>query len=118
MIITTVTLITLLLFGSSDHLFFIDKLESGIKQALADDKPRRKELLAELKDAKKRHKAFRKERRRALDTFIEMNGERGTTHEEMSEFFDQIMQQRLEYQREMIGFRLSLSSESATTSGR
>jgi hypothetical protein len=96
--------------GDGGDIFFIADVEAGVKQALVDDKPRRKEILAELKAATKEAKALGKVRKGHLATFTEMNASRATTQQDMTDFFARMLEERVDYQDGMFDVRIELAS--------
>ena len=105
MLITT--LVILLFFGGAQQNFLIDNLEKGIKKVI-DDKDRKKEILAELKDAKSVIKAFNKAGKASRKEFKAMSADRETSRKALEEIQEVLREKRQAMQHESIEARLSL----------
>ena len=110
MIIGTITLISMLFFGGIQQYFFVDKLEKGIKQ-FVEEKDRRKEILADLKNSKSTIDAFNKERKSNLKVFYAMNLNRDTKVNELEDFFKLSADERKLFQDKLINERLLVVSK-------
>ena len=109
MIISTIALLTLL-FGSVSETFMVDKLEKGVKQYVVD-KERKKEITAELKEVTKYVKAFNKKRKGDLKKFQELNFGRNASRHDFSDFFDELMKERKDFQEKVLSDRVRLSKK-------
>ena len=105
MLITT--LVILLFFGGPQQSFLIDNLEKGIKKVI-DEKDRKKEILAELKDAKRLIKVFNKAGKASRKEFKALNADRETSREALEEIQEARRKKRLAMQHESIEARLSI----------
>ena len=108
MIIGAVALV-LILFGGGLDTFFISELEKGVKEYV-QDKDRRDEIQAGIKDTKKNIKAFNKERKSYFKQFKKLNISRATTSAELDDFSDQMLTYRKAFQHRMIDDRLQLAA--------
>lgn len=107
MLIGLFTLISIFLFGGGNEYFLVDKLEKGVKEYVVD-KERKKEITADLKDAAKHIKAYDKKRNNRFKDFLQLNSNRETTEKELDTFFDQLMQERKEFQEYIINRRVEI----------
>ncbi len=110
MIVATITVIALLFGGGVNEIFFIDKLEKGVKEYVID-KERQKDILADLKKTKKLFKKFNKERKARFKTYKKINSSRIATREELIDFYDELNKERIEFQDELIDDRLTVSKK-------
>ena len=97
----------MLFFSGLQEVNFIDTMEKGVKQVIGD-KERSKEILTDLKDIKAIFKAFDKDRKVKLKEFHAMNLDRDFLHEDMTEFFDAIMEERVALQEDVTGRRFAV----------
>ena len=107
MIVGLATLISILFFGGVSETFLVDKLEKGVKQYVLD-KERKKEITADLKVSVKYIKAFNKERKSKFKSFQDLNANRLTSREELTLYFDELMNDRKHFQERVIGDRISI----------
>lgn len=107
MIVGTITLLTILFFGGVQQIFFIDKLEKGVKQYVLD-KDRSKEIQSDLKESKAFIKAFNKDRSSKIKQFHTMNMDRDLHREDMLEFFEERVKERVLFQEEVLNQRIKV----------
>lgn len=107
MIVGTITLLTMLFFGGINEMFLIDKLEKGVKEYVIE-KNRQKDILADLKTAKKFVEQYNKGRKTQLKEFKELYKNQATNDEALKAFFDVLHKERLVFQDEVIDYRLSI----------
>lgn len=109
MIIATVTALSILFFGGFD-IFFIDELEKGVKKYV-EDKDRRKELLASLKETKKKGKDYNKNRKKKFKEFKTFFVQPETSSEEFDSFFSDLADVQEAYQKELIEERVKITAQ-------
>ena len=110
MIIGIATLIVTLFGGGSLDVFFIDKIEQGIKKEV-DDKGRKKDLQSDLKAYTKNVKEFNKVLKNQLKDLRKKNLEKTISEEWYVEFYESRMQERIDLQKEFIEQRISLQQK-------
>lgn len=110
MIIGLLTLLMSMFGMGSVEVFYLDKLEEGIKKEIVD-KDRRQELQDELKEYSKTSKEFRKVLKGDLKELRQKNLDRNTTMEWYETFYDSRMKERLELQETFIEKRISLQEK-------
>lgn len=110
MIIGTITLITILFFGSPQEIFLIHKMDKGVKTHV-EDKERRKSILTDLKAAEKEVKAFRKKRKKALKGFAKKNMDRSLKRADFQKMYDELHAERLALQDRIINKRVTLQKQ-------
>jgi len=110
MTVGTITLITILFFGGVSEYFLVDKLEKGVK-IYVEDKERQKEILADLKVSKAFIKEFNKKRKSQLKSFKQLNADRITTKEQLTDFFNQLIKERLAFQERIISDRINVANK-------
>ena len=110
MIIGLATLISILFFGGISETFLVDKLEKGAKQYIVD-KERKKEITAELKEASKYIKAFNKKRKAQMKAFQDLNLNRDASRKDFSDFFDELIKERKQFQEKVLSNRVSLAKK-------
>lgn len=107
MIIGLVTLFALIFGGGSVDVFYIDKIEKGVKKYVTD-KDRKAELNGYLKEYQTTYKAWNKEAKTDLKEFKLRNLDREGSIEWYESFFESRKIQRVELQKKYIGYRLKL----------
>jgi hypothetical protein len=107
MIVGTLALIALLFSGGVNEIFFIDKLEKGVKEYVID-KDRQKDILVDLKTTKKQIEDFNKDRKSQFKKFKELYKDHSTNDEDLQSFFDQLQAERLMFQDKIVDYRLSI----------
>ncbi len=110
MVIGTIILLTILFGGGVGEIFFVDKLEKGIKEYVMD-KDRQKDILSDLKTSKAFIKEFNKGREKDLKSFYELNSTWTTTSEDMVVFFDEMQKERIEFQNTMMDNRVAIAEK-------
>ena len=110
MLIGIATLLMSLFAGGSLDVFYIDKIEQGIKKEV-DDKDRKKDLQSDLKAYTKSVKEFNKLRKNQLKDLRKKNLDRTTTVDWYAEFYESRMQERIERQKTFIDQRISLQQK-------
>ena len=110
MLVATMTVLILLFGGGSFETFFIDDLNKGVKEYVADE-DRKKEILADLKISKELVKEYNKQRKTRFKEFEELNVSRETTSKELTEFFNVLMDERGEFQNRFIDDRIAVSKK-------
>ena len=110
MIVGIATLIMSLFGGGSLDVFYIDKIEQGIKKEV-DDKDRKKDLQSDLKAYTKSVKEFNKVLKNQLKDLKKKNLDRSTTEEWYAEFYESRMQERIKLQKTFIEQRISLQEK-------
>jgi len=105
MIVGIVAFISMLFFGGGGEVFYVDKLEKGIKKYVVE-KERKKEILGDLKNTKTLFKDFEKERDKDFKQFLNLYGDMGTTREGLDSFFSELQQNRKDFQNTIIDQRL------------
>ena len=109
MIIATVTALSILFFGGFD-IFFIDELEKGVKKYV-EDKDRRKELLASLKESKKKGKDYHKNRKKKFKEFKAFFVQPETSSYEFDSFFTDLVDVQEAYEKVFIEERVKTSAQ-------
>jgi len=107
MIVGTIALITMLFSGGVNEIFFIDKLEKGVKEFVIE-KTRQKIILADLKTSKKFMGQFDKGRKSQLKELKELYKDQTTNDEDLQVFFDKLHKERLVFQERIIDDRLAI----------
>ena len=107
MLIGIATLLMSLFAGGSLDVFYIDKIEQGVKKEVVD-KDRKKELQGNLKEYTKKVKEFNKVRKNQLKELRKKNLDRSTTEEWYVDFYKTRLQERIDLQKEFIKQRLEL----------
>ena len=107
MIVGTITLLTILFSGGINEMFLIDRLEKGVKEYVIE-KNRQKDILADLKTAKKFVDQYNKGRKTQLKEFKELYKNQATNDEALKAFFDVLHKERLVFQDEVIDYRLAI----------
>lgn len=110
MIIGIVTLIMMLFGGGSLDVFYIDKIEQGIKKEVVD-KDRKKDIQSDLKAYTKSVKEFNKVRKNQLKDLRKKNLEKSTSGNWYMEFFESRMQERINLQKTFIEQRIALQQK-------
>ena len=87
MLVGLATLLMSLFGGGSLDVFYIDKIEQGIKKEV-DDKDRKKDLQSDLKAYTKSTKEFNKVLKNQLKDLKKKNLDRSTTEEWYAEFYE------------------------------
>ena len=104
MIIGALALLSLL-FGGGNEIFLIDNLEKGVKHYIVE-KDRQKDILADLKTAKKFVEQYNKGRKTQIKEFKELYKNNATNDEALNTFYDVLHKERLVFQDEIIDYRL------------
>ncbi len=107
MIVGIVTFISILFFGGAAELFFVDDIEKGVKKYV-QEKERKKDILSELKQAKKISKAFEKDRKSDYKRFKKLYADKTTTTKQLESFFEELQNSRTGYQNEIVEKRLHI----------
>ena len=107
MLIGLFLLLSSLLLGGNPEVFYIDKIEKGIKKFVVD-KERKKELNDILKDYNKSVKAFHTTRNGYVKTLKTQSLDRNTPDQWYKDFFDARLQDRKDIHAEFIRQRLAL----------
>ena len=110
MIIGTIALLTILFGGGVGEVFFVDKLEKGIKEFVLN-KDRKKEILADLKTSKAFIKEFDKGRKSKMKDFDELNASYQTTSEELIVFFNELQDERVDFQDKIMDDRIAIANK-------
>ena len=110
MIIGTIALLTILFGGGVGEVFFVDKLEKGIKEFVLD-KDRKKEILDDLKTSKAFIKEFNKGRESQMKDFDELNASYNTTSEELIGFFNELQDERIDFQDKIMDDRIAIANK-------
>lgn len=113
MIVGTITLLTILFFGGIQEYFLLDKLEKGVKTHI-EDKDRRKEILVDLKEAKKFIKEFNKSRNSNLNSFKKQFMEKGISKAELENYNQHVQEETFNFQNSIIDRRLSVVKKFST----
>lgn len=106
MLIGLATLIMLLL-GADFNFYFINELDTGVKEYVLD-KERQKEILGDLKVSQKAIKTFNKQRNAKYKTFRTMNTSQETTKEDFAAFAKELRTERIEFQEKVFDDRISI----------
>ena len=106
MIIGALTLLSLL-FGGGNEIFFIEKLEKGIKEYVVE-KDRQKDILADVKTTKKFVKQYNKGRKTQIKEFKELYKNKATNDEALNTLYVVLHKERLVFQDEIIDYRLAI----------
>jgi hypothetical protein len=110
MIVGTIALLTILFGGGVSEIFFVDKLEKGIKEFILD-KDRKKEILDDLKTSKAFIKEFNKGRKSQMKDFNELNASYNTTSEELIGLFNDLQDERIDFQDSIIDDRIAIANK-------
>lgn len=110
MIVGLLTLLMSIFGMGSVEVFYLDKLEEGIKKEVVD-KDRKKELLDEMKSYTKTSKEFRKELKEDLKELRKKNLEKNTSMEWYESFYEDRMEERVQLQEVFIDQRLTLQEQ-------
>ena len=110
MIIGIATLIMMLFGAGSVEVFYLDKIELGVKKQITD-KERKKELQAELEEYKKAAKEFNKNRKGHIKELKEQNLDKNTTQQWYQDFFDNRISERQKQQALFINQRIQLQQK-------
>lgn len=110
MIIGLVTLIMMLFGAGSVEVFYIDKIEEGVKKHITD-KDRKKELQGELEAYAKAVKNFNKSREGHLKTLKKQNLDKATTSQWYQHFFEERMNDRKKLGSLFIDERIKLQQK-------
>lgn len=110
MIVGTIALLTILFGGGVGEIFFVDKLEKGIKEFVLD-KDRKKEILDDLKTSKAFIKDFNKERNSQMKNFDELNASYNSTSEDLIDFFNKIQDERIDFQDKIMDDRIAITDK-------
>jgi hypothetical protein len=113
MIVGTIYLITILFGSGLIDTFFIAELEKGVK-IYVQDKDRKNELRADIKDTRQYIKAFNKSRKARLKQYKKILVSRETTAEELDDFYDLVSADRKIFQNKLIDDRLELARNLST----
>ena len=105
MIIGLATLITILFFGGANEIFFIEKLEKGVKEYVVE-KDRKKEILEDLKSSKKVMKEFAKIEKKEFGKWKTMYQDQNTSEQDFHDFFSQMEKERISIQNQVIDERM------------
>lgn len=106
MIIGALALLSLL-FGGGNEIFFIEKLEKGIKEYVVE-KDRQKDILADVKTTKKFVEQYNKGRKTQIKEFKELYKNQATNDEALNAFYDVLHKERIVFQDEIIDYRLAI----------
>jgi hypothetical protein len=107
MITGLLALITLIFGGGNTEYFFFTDFDKSINKYV-DDKDRKKELQAHLKDYQKAVKEYNKQYKSQLNNFKEKNLDKKTPKQDYLDFFEEFISLRKERQTKAIEFRLSI----------
>ena len=107
MFLQLATLLAALFAGGPIDYFYIDKIEEGINKEVVDA-DRNKELQAELKEFAVTAKEFSKVQKEQMQELREKNLDRTINMYYYLEFFELRMQERVEFQKTAIEYRLAL----------
>ena len=107
MIAGILALFSLLFFGGAEEVFFVDKIEKGVKKYVVE-KDRKKEITLELKEAKKLLKEFNKDRKREFKKFKNFYGSRDTETRDLLDFFMDLRTERLVFKNKVLEHRVSI----------
>jgi hypothetical protein len=107
MITGLLALITLIFGGGNTEYFFSTDFDKSINKYV-DDKDRKKELQAHLKDYQKAVKEYNKQYKSQLNNFKEKNLDKKTPKQDYLDFFEEFISLRKERQTKAIEFRLSI----------
>jgi hypothetical protein len=110
MIIGIASLIMMLFGGGSLDVFYIDKIEEGIKKEVVD-KDRKKELQGGLQEYTKTIKEFNKVRKNQIKDLKKKNLDRSTSEEWYIEFYESRLQERIDLQKTFIRQRITLQKK-------
>ena len=100
-----IALFSILFFGGPSEIFYVDKLEKGVKKYVIE-KERKKEILADIKYTKTLFKDFEKERKKEFKHFMDLYTDKNTSAENFDTFFDNLQNGRIEFQDKIIDQRL------------
>ena len=101
------TLFAVIFGGGSVDVFYIDKIEKGVKKYVTD-KDRKKELAGYFKEYQAAYKMWNKELKLDIKQFKTRNLDRGATIEWYYDFFESRVEERVELQAKYIAIRLNL----------
>jgi hypothetical protein len=107
MIIGIATLIMMLFGAGNQEIFFMDKLDQGIKKYVTD-KDRKKELQSVLKEHTAFAKEFQKNYKRRAKLMKEKDLDKNTSDQWYRDFFDASMEERKGLQENAINTRMLL----------
>jgi ATP/maltotriose-dependent transcriptional regulator MalT len=109
MIITTVTLITILLFGGPDEIFLISAIEKGIKKEILDKDTQKeiKQIIGNYKNEVKSYTNLRKEQRKELNALLASQNTKRDEFESLSGGMQSILDK---LQEETIDTRIEVLS--------
>lgn len=107
MIPALIALFSILFFGGAEEVFFVDHLEKGVKKYVIE-KDRSKEIVLELKEAKKLLKEFNKERKTEFKEFKSLYASKNTETKELLDFFLKLRNERLKLQERVLKYRVSI----------
>jgi len=110
MIIGIATLLMMLFGGGSIDVFYIDKIEQGVKKEVTD-KDRKKDLQGDLKEYTKTVKEFNKIRKNHLKELKKKNLDRSTSETWYVQFYESRFQERVDLQKAFIGQRIALQQK-------
>ncbi len=102
-------IIALLFAGGSLEVFYIDKIEKGVKKYVSDD-DRRKELQGYFKEYKKVNKSWNKGMQRDLKNFKKQNLDRAVAITWYEDFFKKRLDETAKVQHEFIDYRINLQN--------
>lgn len=105
MIIGLATLITILFFGGTNEVFFLDKIEKGVKEYV-EEKDRKNEILEDLKKSKKVFKEFTKIEKKKFAEWKSMYQDQNTSEQDFHNFFSELEKARISVQNQVIEERI------------
>ena len=100
-------IIAILFGGGSLEVFYIDKIEKGVKKYVSDD-DRRKELQGYFKEYKKAYKSWNKGMQKDLKSFKNQNLDRAVAITWYEDFFKKRLDETVKVQHEFIDYRINL----------
>jgi hypothetical protein len=109
MIPAAIALFALLFGGGSTDMFYIDKMDKGIKEYVVD-KERKKELLDSIKVADKAMAKFEKELSKHIKELLKKNTDRDTPDQWFEDFFEARMNDRMDWQEFVLNKRIYLQN--------
>ena len=110
MIVGLLALLSMLFGGAANEVFFIEKLEKAVKEAI-EDKDQRKDILADLKNTTKSVSKFNKSRTKQFKKFQDLNVTRSASEDDLIHYFEALQLERIEFQDKMIDERLKVYSK-------
>lgn len=110
MLVGIATLFMMLFGGGSLDVFYIDKIEQGIKKEVVD-KDRKKDLQNDLKEYNKAVKEFNKVKKDQIKDLKKKNLEKSTSEKWYMDFYESRMQERIELQKTFIYQRIALQQK-------